>query len=366
MYRTSLDSVGVSPEGWVMLPNAGRVAMTMRPLLAIGNGTPFYARLTYRDARAAAQRLGGRLPTRGEVVAAIAYARSQGHVLSPVTLSYGPEMMSLAHAREHDARVAVQLTRASYSRPREAEPMVAGIGKHWVLGAAPGAARICGWPRADGSLIQQGIADNHNELHHDYATTTLVVRDVGVPAGEWLSGLHVYEPKAVRARILSAAAGYLGIAEHIGAASHPTIQRMLGAARRGGAPTAGMPGDVSGAPTLGPRPSDEIDWCAAAATTCVAEGLDGAPAPCGRRAACWEVVADAMALGTWRDVSSGYVPQHGDLEVTRRAGGDPRRRGELGHIGIRLNHQRIDGNSANSMRLVMAGLDVVGWVQVAA
>lgn len=244
--------------------------------------------------------------------------------------------------------------------------MVAGIGKHWVAGAALGAARICGWPRADGSLIQQGIADNHNELHHDYATTTLVVRDVGMPIGEWLNGLHVFEPSPVRARILGAAAAYLGISERPGIEAHPTIRRMLAAVRRGGGPTAGMPGDVSGASTLGPSPSDETDWCAAAASTCVAEGLVGASAPCGRRAACWELVADAQALGTWRDVSSGYRPQNGDLEVTGRNGGDPRKPGQLGHVGIRVGHQRIDGNSGNAMRLVMAGLDVVGWIQVAA
>lgn len=167
-WHTAPIDAGVHPlHGWVRLPSG--VEITARPLVD-ETGAADWARLTYRDALAVAARLGGRLPTRDEVVESLGHARIHGRVLRPVTLSYGPEMVTRDHAVEHDRQVFAQLAGAP--------SFVGGIGKHWIAGAAPGKARICGWPRGgSGQLIQAGVSDIHDDQHHDYATTTLVVRE---------------------------------------------------------------------------------------------------------------------------------------------------------------------------------------------
>jgi hypothetical protein len=182
-WRTLPNGVDDAEPTWIRLPSG--IEQTRRPLvvrcdcfeedpdrLAFG---PIYARLTARDAAAFAASIGARLPTREEVIEGIDFARAHGLVLAPVTLSYGPEMVTRDHAIEHDRRVREQLRKLAHVDVWTG--LVAGIGKHWVSGAAPGMSRICGWPRADGSLIQTGTKDIHGDTHHDYATTTLLVRD---------------------------------------------------------------------------------------------------------------------------------------------------------------------------------------------
>ena len=166
-FRTAEQDAVVHGSGWIVL--AGGLEVTRLPLVDGSTPEPLFARLTYRDALAAAARLGGRLPTRDEVIACVREARASGLVLTPVTLSFGPEMVERPHAEEHDRRVKEQLQGWDGWAP------VCGVGKHWVAGAAPGRSRICGWWNGT-RLIQSGVADVHLDSHHDYATTTLVVR----------------------------------------------------------------------------------------------------------------------------------------------------------------------------------------------
>lgn len=166
-FRTQPQNAEVHGSGWLRLPSGAEV--TRLPLIDASTPEPLFARLTYRDAKAVAARLGGRLPTRDEVLEVVQAARAGGLVLQPVTLSFGPEMVTRAHAVTHDERVKRMLLGWDGWRP------VCGVGKHWVSGAAPGKSRICGWWNG-ARLIQSGVSDVHDDGHHDYATTTLVVR----------------------------------------------------------------------------------------------------------------------------------------------------------------------------------------------
>lgn len=171
-YITAPENAALCDDvytSWVEV--APGVQMANRPLW--DRTTGLWARLTYRGAVATTASLGCRLPTQSEVMRYTQIAIAHGVCLKPVTLSYGPEMIGLAHAVEHDRRVLQQLDAMTDERRADA---VANIGKHWVAGAAPGRARICGW--WDGrKFIQAGGADVHGDTHHDYATTTMVVRD---------------------------------------------------------------------------------------------------------------------------------------------------------------------------------------------
>jgi hypothetical protein len=166
-WKTRAEDVVVHGSGWLCLPSG--VEVTRLPLVDGSTTEPLFARLTYRDAIAVAARLGGRLPTRAEVIACIQAARAGGLVCKPVTLSYGPEMIERPHAVQHDERVKAMLTGWDGWVP------VCGVGKHWVAGAAPGKSRLCGWWNGI-QLIQSGLTDVHDDLHHDYASLTLVVR----------------------------------------------------------------------------------------------------------------------------------------------------------------------------------------------
>lgn len=365
-WRTAAIDAGVDPlHGWVPLPSG--VEITARPLVD-DTGATDWARLTYRDALAVAARFGGRLPTREEVLESIERADV---VLHPVTLSYGPEMVTLAHAQEHDRRVREQLGGLPKgSRPRPL--VVAGIGKHWVAGAAPGRARICGWMRPDtGRLIQAGTTDVHDDLHHDYSTTTLVVRDAvhdtdPAPAPEPHGS--PLPPRSLGLRALDVARELLaqGVRERPGPASEPIVSAMLYPARRGGTPVAGIL-DATGT-RLG-LTADATAWCAAMASYCLAMAIErGAePSPHGYRLAVAELVADARALGTWRE--RGYRPQPGDLAIWTRAGGDPRR-GGTGHVARVEGYDplsdriiTIGGNEADSVRRqVHEAREPIGWI----
>jgi hypothetical protein len=360
VFRTAPTAAALHPSGVARLPSGAWV--TRLPLVDSA-APPLFARLTYRDAQSAAARLSGRLPTREEIVSLI----SAGHIITPTTLSWGPEMVGRGHAETHDASVAAKLEATRWDGVRP----VMGAGKWWTGGATGENVRICGWWDGE-KLIQSGLAlDNPHHLgaaqsHVDYGTLCAVAFDAE-PASAEPHG-HELAPRSLGLRALDVARGYVGLQERPGPQHDTTIQGFLGGCRRGGSPTAGMGDDRTGGVTLGPRAPDETEWCCATATTCVAEALlDGDEAPCGRRAACWEVIADARKTGRWHDVGSGYVPKDGDLEVEGRAGGDPRIPGQPGHIGIRWGARRVDGNSANSMRVVTGGgPKVVGWIQVSA
>lgn len=91
--------------------------------------------------------------------------------------------------------------------------------------------------------------------------------------------------------------------------------------------------------------------------------------PHGYRAAVSELVADARTSGSWRDRSTGYRPQPGDLAIFKRAGGDPRFGGS-GHVSRvavvgPAVFETIGGNEANRVRYASCRFDdpsLVGWI----
>jgi len=149
------------------------------------------AHLTYADAVAVARRLEAVLVTREQVHQVL---RGTAYVLPPVILPtremlaampprgldeterayqtrIREDMGSDDWAQIHDGRVFARLATMNW----DGVSLVANAGKHWVRGAAPGRARICGW--WDGAkMIQLGIRDNHHAAHYDYATTTVLMR----------------------------------------------------------------------------------------------------------------------------------------------------------------------------------------------
>jgi hypothetical protein len=166
-YRTPAERAAVHPSGWGRL--APGTSITRLPVVDVETG--LFARLVYRDAELVAERLGGRLPTREEI---LELARV-GHVIPPVKQSWGPEMITRESAATHDARVRELLAATRWDGVRP----VMNAGKHWRFGATGENVAICGWWEG-GRLIQQGIGDNPHHLgaarsHHDYGTTTLVV-----------------------------------------------------------------------------------------------------------------------------------------------------------------------------------------------
>jgi hypothetical protein len=116
--------------------------------------------------------------------------------------------------------------------------------------------------------------------------------------------------------------------------------------------------------------TDETSWCAALQGWADREAAaDGEIVP-PWRAACWEIVFDAREAGTWRDVSSGYTPKAGDLALYKRAGGDPRKAGNTGHVvrvasGVTSGHfEGIGGNESNAVRWALRSMkdpDLVGF-----
>ena len=87
-----------------------------------------------------------------------------------------------------------------------------------------------------------------------------------------------------------------------------------------------------------------------------------------------ELVRDARALGSWRDVSSGYRPRIGDLAIFTRAGADPRT-GGTGHVArvavapsILGEYMTIGGNESPGPGQVhrtartLGDPSLVGWI----
>ena len=168
--RTKIEDTVLHPEGKVKLPSG--LTVTKLPLLDKTN--ELYARLTYDDHKVVAAKLGGRQLKREEVYE----IAKVGHIIAPVTLSFGPEMLSLEHAETHDARVAAELLDTHWDRKKP----VMNVGKWWIDGASKGNVRICGW--WDGhQMIQSGIDLNNphhlgaGSSHFDYGTLSMVAWD---------------------------------------------------------------------------------------------------------------------------------------------------------------------------------------------
>lgn len=157
------------------------------------------------------------------------------------------------------------------------------------------------------------------------------------------------------------------VREAPGSANDAQVLAMLSGCRRGGSAVAGIL-DASGDP-LGLK-SDEIAWCAATVSYCLAcaePGEDRDAVPHGYRASVAEIVTDAKARGFWRGPSER--PELGWLAVWTRAGQDPLR-GGLGHVG-RVSwvgdstYSTVEGNHNDQVAEVAHTLveaDLRGWV----
>lgn len=153
-------------------PLYGGVYVTVVPLIDETSG--LLASLTYRGALVAAAHFGARLPSHVEMVA----LDRAGFLLRPVTLPATSDMDSLAWERRHTDGIRKQLALWDGRTP------LVNAGKHWIAGASSGHAKLMGWdPDGAGPLpfIQAGTGEPHNDMHHDYGTTTMLVRDTPLP-----------------------------------------------------------------------------------------------------------------------------------------------------------------------------------------
>lgn len=372
-YLTPLDAI--APPTWARV---GAALLTTEPLRDASTG--LFARLTYRDALAAAVALDASLVTPDDVEALHAAARAGKAVeLAPCTLPSvamvraagyvgavkseafqaaaqrlrGREMRGEAWCRMHDETVARGLLAAAW----DGVEAVAGAGKHWVAGAPAGRSWLMGWwanTSTGGRWIQPrpapGSRGPHNDLHTDYATTTMLRRPLAASTGERSSlGL-----RALELSLVELAADVRE--EPSGSNDGPRIRVYRAGAMRKGRPLRAGPGP----------------WCAYAASWAAWTAEQdspppGSPVPHGWRASVAELIDDARAEGAWHDAGDGYQPAPGDLACFGRAGGDPRR-GGAGHVG-RVESvtpetvTTIDANVGDRWaRVTRPMASVLGWI----
>jgi len=344
IHRTPPADASVHPSGFVRLPGTD-VEISRLPLCdrrhRLASGEPLFARLDYAGALAWCALHGCNLPSAAELEA----ARVAGLTLRPVTL---PIASTLQAADLHDVTVWAQLAAAGWAHGVP----VSGAGKHWVRGAPAGRAWLMGWfvPKVEayGSKTRTGPGwvqpapaagslGAHTDSHVDYSSTTLVVRAVGSsdepPDTDPAPRLGSSWTDAVTAATLDAL-------RPTAAAVRATVARLLD---EGGHVLPPGADSQPGGHVLAPA---EL-------------------APHGWRCSVAELVADARALGTWREASNGYLPRVGDLAISARAGGDPRR-GGTGHVErvVGVDPLRcIGGNEADTWREDGGpGAALVGWI----
>ncbi|MGL4442671.1 MAG: hypothetical protein ACRCU1_03530 [Alsobacter sp.] len=337
IYTTAVGSAQVHPSGW--LPFGDGLEITAAPLID-ADEAGLFARLTYRDALAVAGAMGARLLSLTEHDK----LWRTGRRLMPIIKTPGQDMASLEYARQHDAELFEQLKSWDGKAP------LANAGKMWVMGAAAGRALNYGWwdAKAPNGLMWQTLGTRHDDGHTDYSQLTMLVRprrgglaDIAAPfvglaevAATIRRAMPSFGSLSLGERCLYVARAELAqnIREIPGPKAHPRIREYLAGCRRGGSPRAGMPGhELEGGKTLGPSPSDELHWCAASGSMCALLALQpGEDAPHGYRAAVWECVEDARAMGRLRLRGEGYQPKLGDVVISARGGGDPLKRGS-GH-----------------------------------
>jgi hypothetical protein len=392
IFRTRPEDAELHPSGWGPLPGSD-LEVTRLPLIdraaRLPTGEPMFARLSYREQLEVAASHGGSLLSMAEVLD----IWRTGLRLTPVTLVTRPEhtahMRGRSYCETHDARVYEQLRRAGWGGGQ----LVANACKDSIRGATAGRMRNGGWVQADGRPIQPGGpgSEHHDDDYTDYSQGLRLIRprtSAPQPSSDgWASRLltgaagllaraggHLLQPRPLGERALDAAAEEhrRGVRELPGATHSKDIQRYHAGARRGGPPTAGLLGAQGGVLTLGAAASDETEWCASSASWCLAKVLrDGDTPPHGWRCSVRELVEDARALGTWRDISSGYEPALGDLAILRRVTGQDPRTGGQGHVARvsrRLEgglYATLGGNEGNEWRYTMRAVDdgrTVGWV----
>lgn len=176
---------------WVQLPSG--VWITNLPLWDPDEG--IFAELTYRDALTVAERHGARLPKPGEIVELNAHSlrldpffmpsapmidqegERRGHALHEAEIDAwrNENMSGLEWAQIHTAEMLRRLEHSEWSGGA-----VSNIGKHWVAGAPAGRAYLAGWfykGRFMQPLPALGSRGPHDDGHHDYGTTTILVAD---------------------------------------------------------------------------------------------------------------------------------------------------------------------------------------------
>lgn len=404
IHRTRIEDAEVDRSGWYGLD--AETEITRVPLVDSGNrlgdGTKLFARLTYRDALEVARREGARLIDRHE----LELARAVATIIEPCPLTADARMTSLEWSERHDIEVWRRARAAGWT----GGPPLLGAGKHWIEGAPPGRAHLMGWwtehlerygARRGAGWVQQpspvGGSGPHDDSHHDYATTTMLVRARGGgtagPGGPGLLTLlggaasrilaplrslggHILRPRSLGLRALDVAKEEhrRGVREIPGPRHSPDIQRYHAGARRGGSHMAGLLGDRTGVVVLGPNASDETEWCASSASWCTAQAITEADrAPHGYRCSVREIVEDARALGTLHLVGGGYEPRVGDLAIQERINGESPLRGGRGHVArvAELDGTAVvtlggnEGNTWMCTRHERPFRRIVAWVAVA-
>lgn len=276
--------------------------------------------LSGRDAQRAAFLLGCRLPTAAEVLRLAAWP----HV--PMVTR---DISTPARAREYDNTNTVRAVSQEIDHHIvEAGPFNGGAdysrneGKHPTWDATPFGLRLAGWWRDDGTLVQLGSRDQHNESHVDYSQTVRLISEDTADRRDRMIECAMRQPANPSPRLL---ARYFAWAR----------------TRSDGLATGYAPG---------------WDYCAAGASYCAASaGYGHALTPHGYRMRVWEMVADARDCNLWVErIDAQAIPGlvAGDLLLGARAGGDPRRAGQTGHVEriIFVDHARRawQTRSANS------------------
>jgi hypothetical protein len=206
-HLTLAGDAKVHDSGWVALPGFA-LEVCRLPLIdgkrALPSGRPLFARLTYRAALAWCEQNQCRLIDK----VVLDGFRRAATVLRPALLpdaavrAASPQlpgespggwderlrksMTSVAWSERHDQKVWDQLDALGW----DGQALVFGAGKHWIAGAPAGRAWLMGWWRGTEAQPHQAYWQNppqnprgpHDDLHHDYGTTTLVVRNVAAAA----------------------------------------------------------------------------------------------------------------------------------------------------------------------------------------
>lgn len=184
-WRSNLaDVVLFDRGGFAPVPGTG-AEVTRLPLWDAKHGV--FARLTYRDALAAAQAHGARLgstteydklhaagfeptPCIGGLTAAEKSAAKAAGISERD--AFGAGMVSLEWARRHDACLFKKLATWDGQKP------VSNAGKQWIGGAPAGRALNYGWysTAAPNGRMWQGLGKVHDDAHHDYSQLTMLWR----------------------------------------------------------------------------------------------------------------------------------------------------------------------------------------------
>lgn len=171
VYETPEAIAEVHSSGWFRLPSG--VEVTALPLIASSEPLLF-AHLDYESALRVAARYSAELLHYDTVSELHDVASAAGTELEPHIIPADSLMSSIERCRQHDGAVFAELARRGW----DGKTPVANAGKHWTAGAPSGRAYLRGWWQG-GRFIQAGSTTGqgpHNDLHEDYATTTVLQR----------------------------------------------------------------------------------------------------------------------------------------------------------------------------------------------